>query len=211
MDKESKKIIDYGLKMFKAGLTSGTSGNISTRLAAGNLMAITPSGISYEEITLKEIILLEIESGKYRGGQGKASSEEAMHRLIYQKRPQINALVHCHSVYASAYSCLGKTLPAVHYLIAVAGVDVPCAEYAPFGTVELAENVLTAMAEKKACLLANHGLIAAGRNLSEAYSIAETIEFCCQIYCHALTFGQPNILPLEEMQRMLVRFENYSA
>lgn len=209
MNNISEAIIKYGMRMCEDNLTSGTGGNISVFDRQTGIMAITSSGIPYPKIRREQILQIDVESGETVAGEGVPSSEIALHRIIYQRRTDLNALVHTHSVFATAYSCLRQTLPAVHYLIAVAGPDVPCAEYASFGTPELAENVFASMAERKACLMANHGLLAGGETLAEAYNIAETIEFCCRIYCHAKTFGEPQILSAEEMERMVVRFQSY--
>ncbi|HHU08164.1 MAG TPA: L-fuculose-phosphate aldolase [Clostridiaceae bacterium] len=209
MNDVAKLITECGKQMCESGLTSGTGGNISVFDRERGIMSITPSGIPYPEILEEQIMQIDVESGEIIAGKGTPSSETSLHRIFYQRRTDLNALVHTHSAFATAFSCLRKTLPAVHYLIAVAGIDVPCAEYASFGTVELAENVFAAMTERKACLMANHGLLAGGETLTEAYNVADTIEFCCRVYCHAKNYGEPRILDKEEMERMVLRFQSY--
>ncbi len=118
-------------------------------------------------------------------------------------------MIHTHSTYAATLSCLNISLPAVHYLVAFAGQDVQCASYASFGTKKLAENALEAMKDRRACLLANHGLLAGGRDLMEAFTVTEEIEFCCELYCRAKSIGEPVILPEDEMERMVERFQHY--
>ncbi|HHV42386.1 MAG TPA: L-fuculose-phosphate aldolase [Clostridiaceae bacterium] len=209
MKEKILQIIEYGKRMSASGLTAGTGGNISVFDNAQGLMAITPSGIAYPEIRPDQIILVDVDDGKIVSGKAKVSSEVELHRIFYKYRTDLKALVHTHSAYATAYSCLNKTLPPVHYLLAVAGVDVPCATYATYGTVELAQNVFAAMADRKACLMANHGLLAGGEDLAEAYNIAETIEFCCAVYCRATAMGEPRILSLEEMEKVVELFKGY--
>ena len=137
------------------------------------------------------------------------SSERDMHRIFYKYRTDLDAIVHTHTTFAATISCLNQPLPAVHYLVAFAGEDVRCAEYATYGTVQLAKNAFEAMKDRKAVLLANHGLLAGGANLAEAYGVTEQIEFCCELYYRAKSIGEPVILPSDEMVRMIERFKDY--
>jgi len=173
------------------------------------LMAITPSGIDYYQIKPEQIMLIDIQSGEIKDGTAIPSSELDMHRILYKYREDLNAVIHTHSTFAAALSCLNITLPAVHYLVAYAGIDVRCAKYATYGTVALAKNAFEAMKDRKACLLANHGLLAGGSNLANAFNITEEIEFCCELYYRAKSIGEPVILSEEEMVRMVDRFKNY--
>lgn len=209
LEKERKEIIEYGKRMIREGLTKGTGGNISMVNREKNLMAITPSGIDYMEIQPENIVILDVQTGKIVDGNKVPSSESDMHRIFYKYRDDIQAMVHTHSKFAAGLSCTGEKLPAVHYLLAVAGVDVPCAEYATYGTVKLAKNAFEAMKGTKAVLLSNHGMIAGGATLAEAYNIAENVEFCCELYFIAKTMGQPKILSEEEMRAMIERFKDY--
>lgn len=208
LEKERKEVIEYGRKMILEGLTKGTGGNISILNFEKNLMAITPSGIDYLKIYPEDIVIIDVETGNIVDGEKVPSSESDMHRIFYKYRKDIKAVIHTHSKYATALSCTNQKLPAVHYLLAVAGIEVPCAEYATYGTVKLAKNAYKAMKEK-AVLLSNHGMIAGGESLLEAYNIAENIEFCCELYSISKTMGEPQILSEKEMQKIVERFKNY--
>ncbi|WP_300357572.1 L-fuculose-phosphate aldolase [Fusobacterium sp.] len=209
LEKERLEVIEYGKRMITEGLTKGTGGNISVFNREKGLMAVTPSGIDYMKIKPEDIVILDVQTGKIVDGNRVPSSESDMHRIFYKYRDDIDAMVHTHSKFASGLSCTGKKLPAVHYLLAVAGIDVPCAEYATYGTVKLAKNAFEAMKGTKAVLLSNHGMITGGKNLAEAYNIAENVEFCCELYFIAKTVGEPNILSDEEMKNVIGRFEDY--
>jgi L-fuculose-phosphate aldolase len=138
------------------------------------------------------------------------SSEWRFHRDIYAEKPEACAIVHTHGVYATALACLGRGIPAFHYMVAVAGgVDIRCAPYATFGTQELSDHALTALRERKACLLAHHGLIATGPNLERALALAVEVEALAQMYWQALQIGEPATLPEAEMLRVLEKFRTY--
>lgn len=203
------EIIAYGKKLIESGLTVGTGGNLSVCDRESGLMAITPSGIDYFQIQPEQIVLIDVQTGTIREGNAVPSSECDMHRIFYKYRDDLDAIIHTHSTFAAAVSCLNITLPAIHYLVANAGVDVRCAKYATYGTVALAKNAFTAMQDRKACLLANHGLLAGGTNLSQAFSVVENIEFCCELFYRSKSMGDPVILPEDEMTRMIDRFKNY--
>lgn len=209
LEKERFKVIEYSQKMITDGLTKGTGGNISILNVEKNLMAVTPSGIDYFKLTPEDIVIIDVESGEIVDGEKVPSSESDMHRIFYKYRKDIKAIVHTHSKYATALSCLRKPLPSAHYLLAVAGVEVPCAEYATYGTVKLAKNAFKAMEGTKAVLLSNHGMLAGGDSIEEAYNITENVEFCCELYSISKTMGEPVILPREEMEMMIKRFKNY--
>lgn len=204
-----EEIIIYGKKLIEANLTRGTGGNLSICDRKTNLMAITPSGIDYFEIKPEQIVLIDVNTGDIVDSNSVPSSECEMHRILYKHRTDVNAVIHTHATFAATISCLNQPLPPVHYLVAFAGVDVRCAPYASYGTAELAKNAFEAMKDRKACLLANHGLLAVGSNLAEAYAITEIIEFCCELYYRAKSMGEPAILPEDEMVEMIERFKNY--
>ena len=147
--------------------------------------------------------------GEIVDGDKKPSSEREMHRIFYEKRDDIDAIIHTHTMYATTLSCLRWKLPAVHYILASAGKDIRCAEYATFGTDELADNAFKAMKDRKAVLLANHGLLAGSNNLEDALSITEDIEYCSELYYRAKSIGEPVILDDEEMDIMVDRFKSY--
>lgn len=205
---ERQELIEYGKKLVKSGLTKGTGGNLSIFNRKEGLMAITPSGIDYFEIRPEDIVILDLE-GNIVDGNRKPSSELEMHRIFYKNRDDIDAIIHTHSTYATILACLNIPLPAVHYLVALAGLDVRCAKYASFGTKELAENAFEAMKDRYAVLLANHGLLAGAKDLPNAFNIIEEIEYCAEIYVKAKSIGEPVILAEEEMKLMLEKFKTY--
>ena len=138
------------------------------------------------------------------------SSEWRFHQDIYLKKKEAKAIVHAHSPHATAVSTHGKAIPAFHYMIALAGGDdIKCAEYGTFGTKELSKNILNALEKRKACLMSNHGQVAFGLNLKQAFELAEEVENICHQYIIALKLGQPKILSFAEMQKILEKIKNY--
>jgi L-fuculose-phosphate aldolase len=208
LEKERELIVLYGRRLLESGLTKGTGGNISICNRTEGLVAISPSGIDYQRTRPEDVVVLDM-AGNIVEGQRTPSSETGMHRIFYEKRDDVNAVVHAHSPYCSVMACLNWDLPATHYMIALAGKNVRCAEYATFGTPQLAENAFAAMKDRNAVLLANHGLLAGGANIASAFNTAEEIEFCAQIYCRAQAIGNPVILSDEEMETMAERFTTY--
>ena len=205
---EKKQIIDYGLKLIDNRYTLGTGGNISIYNREKNIMAITPSGIPFQDLTERDIVVMKLD-GTIIEGNLKQSSEWVMHKVFYERRTDINSVIHAHTIYSTVLAELRWTLPASHYMLAVAGKDVKCAEYAPYGTPESAENAYKSMLNRKAVLLANHGLLTGEIDLPKAYSVLEEVEYCSNIYIKAKSIGEPVILDDEEMSRMEKRFENY--
>ena len=132
-----------------------------------------------------------------------------MHLVFYQRREDLNALVHTHSPYAKTIATLGWDIPPVSYLVAFAGPNVRCAPYATFGTKELAEKAFEGMKDRRAVLLENHGMIAGAHNIETAFTVAEEIEYCAQIYYQAKAIGEPKMLSEEEMQVLAKKFESY--
>lgn len=208
MDNNIDNLIAYGKELEQSGLTLGTGGNLSFYDRSQDLMYISPSGIPFGEIKPDHIVVLDRE-GKTVRGHLKPSSEWAMHLIFYQKREDIDAVIHAHTTYATVFAVLHQTLPASHYMLAVAGKDVPCAEYASYGTPELARNAYEAMKDRKACILANHGIIAGGANLGEAFNIIREVEYCAKIHIMAKALGEPCLIPDDEMARMGERFKTY--
>lgn len=209
MKEERKEIIKYGKKLLDTGLTVGTGGNISIFDKKTAQMAITPSGIEYYALKEEDIVIMDL-YGNVIEGDLKPSSEYQMHSIVYQNRFEAQAMIHTHALYATTISCLNEDLPAIDYLVAHGGgSNVRCAEYATYGTKELAENALEAMTDRKAVLLANHGINVTGNSLNEAFDITEQLEFCARLYWQAKSIGNPVILSDEEMTGMVKRFENY--
>lgn len=203
------EIIEYGKKTITSGLTKGTGGNLSMVDREKNLMAITPSGIDYFEITPEQVMILDVETGKVVDGTKIPSSERDMHRIFYKYRTDIDAMIHTHTTFAATIACMNWDLPAVHYLLANAGINVRCAPYCTYGSVELAESSFEYMKDRKAVLLANHGLLAGGKTLGEAFAVTEAVEFCCELYYRTKSMGEPQILSDEEMTMMIDRFKDY--
>ena len=208
MEKERQDIVDYSRKLVSSGLTVGTGGNISIYDPATRFYAITPSGIDYFEMEAEDVVVLDLK-GNIIEGKRKASSEVALHRIMYENRSDLKAVVHTHSTYCTVLATNHMELPASSYLVAFAGKNVRCAPYASFGTEELARVTFEAMKERKAALMANHGLIAGGNNIIKAFEIVQQIEFCAKVYVKALSVGRPHILSDEEMESMIVRFQDY--
>lgn len=209
LKEEREQIVTYGKKLIESGLTTGTGGNISIYNPEKDLMAISPSGIDYFETKPEDIVVTKL-SGETVDGDRKPSSELDMHRIFYQKRKDIRAVVHTHSTYSTTLATLRWNLPASNYYLAIAGGnDVKCADYASFGTWDLAENAYEAMQNRYACFLANHGLLTGSIDLPNAFSIAEEIERCAETYYRAKSIGEPVLLSDEEMEFMLEKFQTY--
>lgn len=211
MYKEEKQlIIYYGNKLLKSGLTVGTGGNLSIFIEKDNLMLITPTGIPYGELKEEDIVGIDISTKNVVIGCKKPSSEYMMHLKVYQNRSDIKAFIHTHSKYATILSCLRKKLPAIDYLVAHGGGnDIKCCEYATYGSEDLADNSLKSMKNRKAVLLANHGINVGEKNLENTYNILEQLEFCAELYIKALGAGEPVILDDVEMEKMVEKFKNY--
>lgn len=208
MEKERKELIKYGRKLVTEGLTKGTGGNLSVFNREKGLMAITPSGIDFFEIKEEDIVIMDLE-GQVVEGEKLPSSEWYMHLIQYQKREDLDAVIHAHTTYGTVLAVLREPLPASHYMIAVAGKDVRVADYATYGTKELAENAAEAMKDRRAVFLANHGILAGAQDLLNAFNIIEEVEYCSKIYCVAKSMGEPVILPDEEMELMAEKFKTY--
>lgn len=200
------ELVRTAKKLDTQGLNRGTSGNVSVRCADGFL--ITPSGMGAEGLSEDDIMFVDF-AGQARG-RWQPSSEWLFHRDIYVQRPEFGAVVHTHSIAATALACLRKEIPPFHYMIALAGGDsIRCAPYATFGTQALSDAALVALRERKACLLANHGMIATGATLAEAFKIAVEVETLSELYLRTLQVGQPVLLNAGEFQDAQNRFGTY--
>lgn len=193
-------------KLAELGLNKGTSGNASVRCRDGFLL--TPSGMSVEQMTAAGMVHMQFD-GSYEQAK-KPSSEWRFHRDILVNRPELNAVIHTHSMFATTLACLQKDIPPFHYMIAVTGGDtIRCAPYALFGSQALSDNALTALHERKACLLANHGMIALGCDLEDALAVTIEVENLCEQYWRALQIGNPHILSEAEMCEVFQQFKGY--
>jgi len=205
-----ENLLNITNKLLKAGLNHGATGNSSCR--DGGDFLITPTGVDSSKLTPDMMVRMNL-SDKLSQPESKykPSSEWQFHQAILEKYPDINAVIHTHSVFASALSSLGQDIPAFHYMVAVAGGDsVRCAPYAMFGTKELSDNILEAIQDRKACLLSNHGLVAIGKDLNEAFNIAEEVEHLSRLFVEAKKIGEPKLLSNKQMSEVLNRFNSYS-
>jgi L-fuculose-phosphate aldolase len=191
----------------RRGLTHGTSGNVSVRYGERQFF-VSPSGMDYEALQGDDVPLMDLEGRWF--GRRRPSSEWRFHRDIFKSRRDVGAIVHTHSPQATALACTGRGIPAFHYMVAVAGGrDVRCAPYHAFGTQELSDAALAALRDRKACLLANHGVIATGADLPSAVSLAGEVENLALQYCAALSLGEVRILDDAEMGRVVEKFRTY--
>ena len=202
-------LIETALQLQKIGLNHGATGNCSCR--DGDTYLITPSGVETQNLSEDKIVRMDFEGNVVDSISNlKPSSEWRFHQDIMSKRQEVRAVVHTHSIFASTVSLFGNELPPFHYMIAVAGgSSVRCAPYAMFGTQELSDNIIDALVDRKACLIANHGLVSIGANLAEALQIAEEIEHLCQLYIEAKKLGEPNLLNQKQMIEVIERFQSY--
>lgn len=202
-----KAVLETARAMSERGLSPGRSGNVSARWRDG--MLITPSGIAYDEIKPRDIVFVDGE-GEVPGRQKRPSSEWRFHLGVYRGRQDLAAVVHTHSMHATVLACAHKPIPAFHYMVAIAGGDdIPLVPYAPFGTSELADFVADGLKTRDACLMANHGQIAAGKTLGAALELAAEVETLAEQYVKVLTLGKPNLLSHAEMAEVLERFKGY--
>ncbi|WP_276352304.1 L-fuculose-phosphate aldolase [Cohnella caldifontis] len=208
LQQEREQIAEYGRKLIESGLTRGSGGNLSIYDPETNLAAISPSGMAYDKMMPEDVVVVDLE-GKTVDGTRKPSSELDMHLVFYRGRADIRAVVHTHSPFASTVAALQIDLPAANYLVSLAGTNVRCSEYATFGTKELADSAFEGMRDRKAVLLANHGLLAGGSDLADAFNVAETMEFCAEVFCRAKSMGEPKIIPEEEMKKLVKKFVGY--
>lgn len=203
---KQQRLIDTAQAMNAAGLNPGTAGNLSVR--DGNGMLITPSGMEYAGLSVDDIVWVGLD-GATRGLR-KPSSEWRFHAAIYRQHPGANAVVHAHPVHCTALACTGRGIPAFHYMVAVAGgKDIPCADYATFGSAELSDRVLRALEGRTACLMAHHGMVCYANDLPAALALAIEVEHLAKVYCQILAMGGEQHLDEGEMARVVEKFKSY--
>lgn len=203
-----EQLLETARAMNASGLNQGTSGNLSVRSESG--MLITPSGMDYQTISMDDIVWMDFD-GRFKGAR-KPSSEWRFHAAIYQNRLEAQAILHAHPLHCAALACLGKGIPAFHYMVAVAGgKNIRCAGYATFGTTELSENVIEALENRKACLMAHHGLTCFAEDLSQVLSLAQEVEHLAAVYSRVLSMGEPELLDDAEMAAVLEKFSSYGV
>ncbi len=209
-------VIATALGMNAAGINVNKSGNVSARCVRGGVtgFVITPTGLPYARLTPEDLAFLPLrddgEAEAHAHGPRAPSSEWHFHHDLYRARPEFGAVVHTHSCHATALACLGEGIPAFHYMVAAAGgADIRCSPYATFGTAQLSAHALAAMEGRKACLLAHHGVIAAGRDLEAALALAIEVENLARTYAEVRKLGTPRLLETAEMERVIAKFATY--
>lgn len=200
------KLVATAREMNGLGINRGKAGNVSARIDGGFL--VTPSALPYDQTAPDDVVVVH-QDGRF-GGRRKPSSEWRFHRDIYAARAEVEAIVHTHAPFATTLACLDRGIPAFHYMVAVAGGnDIRCAPYATFGTQALSDHAVQALAQRRACLLAHHGMIAVGATLDAALALAVEVETLSEMYWRALQIAEPRILDEREMAEVLERFAGY--
>ena len=205
-DEQRQAVVDAVQRLDALGLNRGSTGNVSARQGQG--MLITPTGMGAKGLRAQDLVWVGWD-GSVRG-TWRPSSEWHFHQAAYQARPELQAVVHTHSIHAVALACLRRPLPAFHYMVAVAGGDsVPLVPYFTFGSTALSQAVAQALRDRDACLLANHGLVAAGTTLVQALKVVQEVESLCEVYLKALTVGEPVLLSAADMAEVIIKFSSY--
>ncbi len=190
------------------GLNTGTAGNLSVRIGDGLL--ITPSAVLPGRMQPADMVY--VDGDGHAHGAREPSSEWQLHRDLYRARPEAGAVIHVHSPFATALACQRRDIPAFHYTIARFGGDsIRCSEYHTFGSAELSATVVAAMADRTACLMANHGATVIGRDLDHALQVLREFEALCELYWRTLQLGPPVLLTVEEMAAVVERYRSYGA
>jgi L-fuculose-phosphate aldolase len=206
-----EQLVAVARRMNASGINQGTSGNLSVRIEGG--MLITPSSLPYEQMQSEDLVALDLAGEPLTAAGGTAgrrpSSEWRLHADILASRPEVQAVLHCHSIHATALACHGRAIPPFHYMTAVAGGDdIRCAPYATFGTSELSQLAVQALEGRLACLLAQHGQVALGRSLDQALRIAIEVDTLAQMYLQALQLGEPPLLSAAQMAAVHQQFRS---
>ncbi|PSP27602.1 class II aldolase [Halobacteriales archaeon QH_2_65_14] len=206
LDDERRRVVECAPAL--SDLTPGRTGNLSVR--SDDRFAVTPTGVPYDGFDASDVPVVRVEDGEHLAGGMAPSSEVPMHAAIY-RREDVGAIVHTHSPWATTMAVRRQELPPIHYMIVAVGKRVPVAEYAPYGTDELAANVVEAMteAESTACFIENHGLVVTAPNLDTAIEDAIHVESLSRIYLQSLAGGEPTTLSDEQLETVIERFESY--
>ena len=200
-----QQLVTVARRMNGTGLNQGTSGNLSVRIEEGIL--VTPSSLPYEQMEVADLVALDLSGQPLKEKQRRPSSEWRLHADVLSCRPEAMAVLHCHPIHATALACHDRGIPAFHYMVAVAGGDeIRCAPYATFGTKELSDNVVNALAQRNACLLARHGMVTLGKDLESALRVAVEVETLARMYLQALQLGEPPLLSMQQMQAVHAQF-----
>ena len=200
-----QQLVTVARRMNGTGLNQGTSGNLSVRIEEGIL--VTPSSLPYEQMEVGDLVALDLSGQPLKEQQRRPSSEWRLHADVLSCRPEAMAVLHCHPIHATALACHDRGIPAFHYMVAVAGGDeIRCAPYATFGTKALSDNVVNALAQRNACLLARHGMVTLGKDLESALRVAVEVETLARMYLQALQLGEPPLLSMQQMQAVHAQF-----
>ena len=200
-----QQLVTVARRMNGTGLNQGTSGNLSVRIEEGIL--VTPSSLPYEQMEVGDLVALDLSGQPLKEKQRRPSSEWRLHADVLSCRPEAMAVLHCHPIHATALACHDRGIPSFHYMVAVAGGDeIRCAPYATFGTKELSDNVVNALAQRNACLLARHGMVTLGKDLESALRVAVEVETLARMYLQALQLGEPPLLSKQQMQAVHAQF-----
>ncbi|MBQ6395212.1 MAG: class II aldolase/adducin family protein [Atopobiaceae bacterium] len=211
MELERQQIADFGRKMSSAGLSAGTSGNLSCYNHELGLMAISPSGIDYFATEPEDIVIMKLD-GTIVEGDRRPSSEAPLHAAVYRQRPQAGGVVHTHSPFCTTLACMRVPLKAVHYGVASAMAnELPVAPYACFGTPELAKSIEDTLAgcEANGCIMSNHGIVVCADDLPRAFALASSCEFVAELQWRAMCAGEPVVLTNEELTAVRERGKTY--
>lgn len=202
-----EEIIKHCLEMNSAGINQGVSGNISVRVD-DQMMIITPTGIPYDSLEPRDLVEMTFD-GAFNGSL-KPSSEWRIHAAIYRNYSDAQTVVHAHPLFATALAIQGWNIPAIHYMVTIGGGhDIRCADYATFGSEQLAENVVSALRERTVCLMAHHGMVSTGPSLAIAMHRAKETETLARQYVIAKLLGTPEVLGIEEIGRVMDKLQDY--
>ncbi|MCR8921809.1 class II aldolase/adducin family protein [Dasania sp. GY-MA-18] len=205
---QRQQLLHYAQQLNSSGLSLGKSGNISLRCEQGLL--ITPSAVAYDQLQPQDLVKIDYQGQAIGNNNYPPSSEWHFHAALYQQRPEHKAIVHAHPSYCTALACTQRNIPAFHYMVAIAGgSEIPLVPYALFGSEQLAQQILAGMQHYRACLLANHGMIACGENLSSAFALAIEVEALAQQYVLALSIGEVNYLTEQQIAAAIEQFKSY--
>jgi L-fuculose-phosphate aldolase len=201
-----RQVLATARAMNASGINRGSAGNVSVRHGDGFL--VTPTGLAYDACVAEDVVFVGLD-GRAEGRR-KPSSEWRIHRDIYAARPEAGAVLHAHSTFAVSLACMGLDIPPFNYMVArFGGRDVRCGAYATFGSQELSDAVVTALAGRRACLMAHHGMVVFGDSLDQALSLGVELETLCEQYWRVLQIGAPQLLADDEMARVLAKFADY--
>ncbi len=201
-------VVAVARRMNAAGVNRGTAGNVSMRVADG--MLITPSGVSYDRLQPADVVAMALDGSVHSPPDARPSTEWRLHAAVYAARAEVGAIVHAHPRFATALASVRRGIPAFHYMVAMAGgADIRCSEYATPGSAAIGSATVAALEGRRACLLANHGMVACGAAPDQALDLAIEVESLASQYVTALHVGEPAVLSPEEMQRVLAVFETY--